>query len=250
MIYLILPIYNEEENLRVLIPEIYRLMKGREYKIIAVNDGSRDNSLGVLEEIRNDNLVIENCAVNMNIGSVFSTAIDRVLSDSSNDSDTVIIMESDQTNSVFLINVFLAEISGNDIVIASRYKKGGGYVNFPLGRNILSHCANRLVRFCFPVKGVFDYTIFFRAYRVGILKEAMKYFGRFGLIQSEGFAANIELLLKLAVFTDDIHEIPYVYDYGARVGKSKIKILSTIKEYLYLIFYLKRTLNKIESQKA
>ena len=113
-------------------------------------------------------------------------------------------------------------------------------MDFPLPRMIFSHCANRLMRTFFPVGDVRDYTIFFRAYRAGVLRQASEYFGPFGLIQSKGFVANAELLVKLSFFTKRIMEIPFVYNYGRKKGASKIDVLRTINEYFTLINYLKR----------
>jgi len=57
MIYLILPIYNEENNIRKLIPEIRELMQGKEYRIIAVNDGSSDGSMKIAFELFDGKIV-------------------------------------------------------------------------------------------------------------------------------------------------------------------------------------------------
>lgn len=248
MIYFILPIYNEEKIIRKLIVDIQNLMRGQEYKIIAVNDGSTDRSLSILEEFKNQNFLIESYAINMNIGAVFSSGIDRVLSESRSPEDIAVIMESDQTSSTSLVKTLISAVQTGpqDVVIASRYQKGGSYRHFPLLRRIFSHCANRLMGFYFPISGVSDYTIFFRAYRVGILKEAGRYFGRFGLIQSKGFVANAELLVKISLLTNRIAEIPFIYDYGKKIGKSKITILRTINEYFVVISYLKRIVKKLK----
>jgi dolichol-phosphate mannosyltransferase len=241
MVYFVLPVYNEEKSLPALIVELRKLMQGTAYQIIAINDGSTDDSLNLLKRLQQEDLVIEGTLINMNIGSVFSMGIAKALTDSSGENDILVIMESDQTNSVTLVKELISVIEngGQDIAIASRYKKGGGYVNFPLLRRIFSFSANFLMRFYFPINNVRDYTIFFRAYRIATIKNAIKYFGRFGLIQSTGFVSNAELLVKLSFFTDRISEIPFVYDYSRKVGKSKLNTLRAINEYFVIISYLK-----------
>lgn len=223
-------------------------MKGSNYEIIVVNDGSTDGSLNLLEQMRDKDLVIEGTLINMNIGSVFLTGINRALSDSLGENDIIIVMEGDQTSSVKLVRqlIYCIENENQDIVIASRYKSGGGYVNFPLSRRIFSYVANRLLYFYFPIEHIKDYTIFFRAYRVNIIKKAIRYFGKFGLIQSRGFVANAEFLIKLSLFTNRISEMPFVYDYAKKTGKSKMQIFSTINEYFVVISYLKRIFQKIK----
>lgn len=247
MIYFILPVYNEEDNIGKTIEELRSLMKGKDYKIVAVNDGSSDNSLKILKELYGKDLVIEGSIVNMNVGAVFSLGIDCVLSEAKDD-DVMVIMESDQTSEVAIINDMVAPIEENtsDIIIASRYLNGGGYVDFPFLRLIFSYCANSLMKFYFPIKNVVDYTIFFRAYRIVIVKKATEHFGRFGLIQSKGFVANAELLIKLSIFTDKIKEVPFTYNYAKKIGQSKINVFRTINEYFVLINYLKRIFKKVE----
>ncbi len=248
MIYFVLPIFNEETNLGPLIKQLRNIMAGSDYKIIAVNDGSMDGSLELLKKIQKEDLIIEGTLINMNIGSVFASGIDRALSDSNSEDDILIIMESDQTNSVGLVKQLIDGIQkeNHDIVIASRYKNGGSYINFPLLRKIFSYIANRLMYYYFPIKNIKDYTIFFRAYRVGIIKKADRCFGKFGLIQSKGFVANSELLIKLSLFTNRINEIPFIYDYGKKRGRSKMQILRTINEYFVAISYLKRIFEKVK----
>ena len=245
MVYFILPIYNERGNVHSLISGIRKKMQGREHVIIAVNDGSTDGTLGQLQALNGQNLVIISSLINMNVGAVFSAGIARVL-ETANDDDAVIIMESDQTSDFGLIDGLLDQIQNNgmDIVIASRFIPGGGYVGFPWSRRVLSFGANYLMRFYFPIIKVIDYSIFFRAYRKGILKRAVEVFGPFGLIQSRGFSANAELLIKLSLLTDRIKEIPFVYNYARKRGQSKIRIFNTINEYFTLISYLKIIMRK------
>ncbi len=174
MIYILLPSYNEEKNVRTLISKLEKLMVHENYKIIAVNDGSADRTLHVLKNIKSSRLVIVSYYINMSIGTAFSVGIDRILSESKNDNDIMIIMESDQTSEVELVKDLIFQINeeNNDIVIASRYKKGGKYINFPFMRKIFSCGANWLMRIFFPVNNIRDYTIFFRAYRVSLFRTA------------------------------------------------------------------------------
>jgi dolichol-phosphate mannosyltransferase len=242
-VHFIFPVYNEKENLKGLIGGIRQLMAGRSYRMIAVNDGSTDGSLSLLHDLAGDDLIVTGSQINMNVGAVFSAGIAAALAGAEDD-DALVIMESDQTSEQELV-ISMVQMVFNceaEIVIASRYLSGGGYTDFPLPRLVFSHLANRLMRTFFPVASVLDYTIFFRAYRAGLLRCAVKYFGLFGLIQSKGFAANAELLVKLALLTQNIREIPFVYNYGKKKGASKIHVLSTIKEYFTLLGYLKRVI--------
>jgi hypothetical protein len=167
------------------------------------------------------------------------------------DDDILIIMESDRTSDINVVEEMVKKISQEkqDIVIASRYQRGGSYKRFPILRRFFSFGASFLMRHYFPIRDVYDYTIFFRAYRTGVIRRAVQYFGIFGLIQSKGFVANTELLIKLSLFTKKIVEIPFVYDYAQKKGASKIHVIRTINEYFVLINYMSRIFKKVNDLK-
>ena len=246
-LYFLLPIYNEEANIASVISGLRAGQFGDEIKIVAVNDGSADRTAAILNALSGSDLIVLGTHVNMNVGAVFSSGIKYIVS-KAQDGDLLVILESDQTSAIDLVPVMLDEIrfKGKDIVVASRYLAGGGYRNFPVTRLIFSHLANRLMQYYFPIPNVLDYTIFFRAYRISSLRAALPYFGDSGLIQTHGFVANAELLIKLSLLSPLVAEIPFVYDYGVKRGASKINVLRTINEYFVLVAYLRRLTRKFK----
>lgn len=246
-LYFLLPIFNEEANIASVISGLRAGQFGDEIKIVAVNDGSADRTAAVLNALSGSDLIVLGTHVNMNVGAVFSSGIKYIVS-KAQDGDLLVILESDQTSAIDLVPVMLDEIrfKGKDIVVASRYLVRGGYRNFPVARLIFSHVANRLMQYVFPIPNVLDYTIFFRAYRISSLRAALPYFGDSGLIQTHGFVANAELLIKLSLLSPLVAEIPFVYDYGFKRGASKINVLRTINEYFVLVAYLRRLTRKFK----
>ena len=246
-LYFLMPTYNEEANIDSVISGLRAGQFGDEIKIVAVNDGSADRTAAILNALSGSDLIVLGTHVNMNIGAVFSSGIKYIVS-KAQDGDLLVILESDQTSAIDLVPVMLDEIrlKGKDIVVASRYLAGGGYRNFPVARLIFSHVANRLMQYVFPIPNVRDYTIFFRAYRISSLRAALPYFGDSGLIQTHGFVANAELLIKLSLLSPLVAEIPFVYDYGVKRGASKINVLRTINEYFVLVAYLRRLTRKFK----
>ena len=246
-LYFLMPTYNEEANIDSVISGLRAGQFGDEIKIVAVNDGSADRTAAILNALSGSDLIVLGTHVNMNIGAVFSSGIKYIVS-KAQDGDLLVILESDQTSAIDLVPVMLDEIrlKGKDIVVASRYLAGGGYRNFPVARLIFSHVANRLMQYVFPIPNVLDYTIFFRAYRISSLRAALPYFGDSGLIQTHGFVANAELLIKLSLLLPLVAEIPFVYDYGVKRGASKINVLRTINEYFVLVAYLRRLTRKFK----
>jgi hypothetical protein len=122
---------------------------------------------------------------------------------------------------------------GYHVVCASRHVKGGGYYSFPFYRLLLSRGVNFILRHLFPIEGIRDYSIFFRAYRVGTIRQAITYYGDNFIIR-KGFASNAEALIKLRRFNIKGAEVPLKYMYDLKKSESGMKIFKTVKEYLYL----------------
>ena len=249
MLYILFPVYNEQKNLRRLIRNIFQEDSSENIRIIAVNDGSDDSSMAILQEELRPSDVICTKLINMNVGAAFSDGIQVFLS-IGNENDVLVIMETDVTSDVSFLKILEKNIRAydQDVVIASRYQSRGCYRNFPIFRKILSYSVNRLLSVMFPIENVFDYSIFFRAYSWRILAKMKEYFGGHGVIQSKGFSANAELLIKASYLNARIAEVPYVYDYGKKDGKSKILILHSVLEYFRLIVYLKMLSKKIRGK--
>jgi dolichol-phosphate mannosyltransferase len=129
----------------------------------------------------------------------------------------------------------LADIrAGRDLVIASRFRRGARTVGVPLIRQGLSLGASILFRVLHPMPGVRDYTSGYRAYRAGLLKEALRRHGD-ALIDQQGFGCMAALLLKLKGLGPSVAEAPLVLRYDQKRGQSKMKVLRTIGETLELM---------------
>lgn len=246
MLYIVIPLFNEEANVLAVLHDLQKTLGKKKYQIIVVDDGSTDKTKKIVEKIQNASIKVVGYTTNMGIGAAFNTGIFEVLNHAQN-ADSLVIMEGDQTSSLGILPEMIDPINSGkaDVVIASRYKSGGSFAHFPLVRKLFSYGASFLMQRIFPISGIEDYTIFFRAYRVGVIKKAYSLFGTFGLIQSRGFVANAELLVKLSFVTERMIEVPFVYDFGLRKGRSKIPAIKTILEYILAILYLKTIHRKI-----
>ena len=251
MLFIILPIYNEEQCLQTLIQDIFNEFIDTEIRIIAINDGSTDKSLEILKSELRETDIICSHITNMNIGVVFSEGIREFLARSSRD-DVLIIIESDETSDIKLIRELYKTIRENevDVVIASRYCDGGRYQSVPFFRFLLSYGANRFMRLIFPISNVSEYSLFCRAYSWDIMTQMREQFGVHGIIQSSTFFSNAEMLIKMSFLTDQFIEIPAVYDYGKKRGASKIRYLLTFLEYFTMIRMLRRIGKKVRHSQA
>jgi len=235
---IVLPCFNEEKNLKPLIYSIDNVLKPQiPYKIIAVNDGSRDKTGEILKDLSADYPVeILEHRVNMGLGAALRTGL-LAAAEEALDTDLVITMDSDNThNPKHVLDMVIASKHA-DVVVGSRYVKGGTQLNVPLHRAVLSKMGNLFIGklFQLPVK---DATSGFRCFRARLLKRLHKTFGN-DVVSSNGFEVSLELLLKMLRLGALIAEVPILLDYKRKKGASKMRLFSTIIRYLALLFRLK-----------
>lgn len=231
-IRIIIPCYNEAANLPRLVGDIASILPAESYRIYAVNDGSRDATLAVLRELATRfPITVLDHGVNKGVAAAFRTGFATVLRDAA-DNDVVALMEGDGTSTPSLLPEMIRRIRrGADVVIASRYRPGGGYRNFPLKRLILSKGANAVFRLFFPIAGATDYSIFYRAYTVPPLRAVTERLGDL-FIESTTFLANAEILVKLRPYVRRVEEVPFLYDYGKKKGRTGMKVWKNLRSYL------------------
>jgi len=246
------PAYDERENLIRILPQIggFLKSKGIDYKILIIDDGSTDSTKNIPESLDNKlPIQIISHEKNKGIGRVFKTGFSQI-NTLSGEEDVLIILEADGTSDYTLIPEMISRISeGADIVIASRHKRGGGYKKFPLKRYLLSVLGNNIMTLFFKKGEVRDYTIFYRGYRASLIRKGLAVYGD-KLITSDTFFANAELLINLSKLTENIAEVPLVYNYGVKRGSSKMPVFKTLLDYIKFIFRRFRWFNGRFGQKA
>jgi dolichol-phosphate mannosyltransferase len=125
---------------------------------------------------------------------------------------------------------------GWEAVIASRYQPGGGVVGLDWYRSFISRCANLLMKACFPMRDIWEYTCGFRGYRVALIQDAMRIFGnQFIDLKGLGFTGTVEKVIKLKMMRARVTEIPFVLRYDRKPGESKVVTSLTTLGYLVLI---------------
>ena len=236
-LYLALPAYNEERSLPALltrcIPVAQALAaEGRQLKVIVVDDGSKDKTIETAQSFA-DRLSVEVVphVVNQGLGAALRTCLKSGI-ERAGDDDVIATMDADNTHDPGLLPSmwhFLEDTPG-DVVIASRYVKGGDEVGLTPLRKVLSRGASFLLTMTVPVKGVRDYTCGFRVYRSAMLKSASAQW-RDKLIEESGFTCMAEVLLKLGRGGAHVLEWPLILRYDLKEGASKMKIMRTITRY-------------------
>jgi len=235
-IAIIICVYNEFENIKVLLPKFPSILKGYNYKIIVVDDGSTDDLVKQKENLKDKNTVFITHKYNYGITAVFYSGIKKA-KEFLGENDILVIMEGDGTNDPELVPDLCKCVAGNyDIVIASRFSSGGGYRHFPWHRKIFSEILNNFLAFKFKSKKskINDYTIFFRGYRFGFIRKIFDDNRRY-LSNMKNFTINTAIMLLAIKQGADVFEIPYVYDYCHKESKSKLKVLNSIITYVKLV---------------
>jgi dolichol-phosphate mannosyltransferase len=241
--YVIIPAYNEGPNLGSVLEQLRELSATLPMSVIVVNDGSRDNTLAEAERFRGKlDLDIVTHPVNLGVPKTFYDGLVAAAA-RAQPGDCIFIIEGDGTSDLNVMPEMARRVyAGDDVVIASRYIKGGGYLNFPWQRTAGSYVVNFVVSVFFHVRGLTDYTIFYRAYRAEPVQQALKQNGA-GFMTTNSFAANLEVLIRVLPFSKSFSEVPLLYDYGLKKSQSKMNPLKTLREYQGLI--LKKVLGRI-----
>ncbi|RMG44014.1 MAG: glycosyltransferase [Candidatus Dadabacteria bacterium] len=231
-----LPAYNEEQDLPELLKALFEKQSGflTPLQVVLVDDGSSDSTIEVAEAFK-DHLQLEilKHPVNQGLGAALNTGIKHILK---NYQGIMVIMDSDNTHDPCHIPELEKAIqSGYDLAIASRFVKGAQVIGVPFYRRILSNGASWLLRLSFPYKGVKDYSSGFRAYSIKRLKDALKSRGLDEFKLSRGFESMLELLLILRAAGLNATEVPLVLRYDLKQGESKMPVFTTVFRYLKLI---------------
>lgn len=206
------------------------------YEVVAVNDGSTDDTDDILRDLSEKYPIkIIRHDKNMGLAAVYRTSIDTSIRDSL-ENDVIFTMDADNTQDPHYIVGMLKEVdNGTGIVIGSRYVNGGMQINVPFHRIVLSKIINFLIRKItqMPIK---DATSGYRCYKASVLRTASSIF-KDKFIESQGFEVPLEVLVKTYRSNSGVHikEIPITLDYGKKVGKSKLKLFTTISLYVKLL---------------
>lgn len=249
-VYIVVPAFNEESGLPKVLDEIHGVLvkAGNDHTFIVVNDGSTDRTREIAEEYaRRMSVEIINHPTNLNVGAVFRDGLTLAASLADPD-DVILTTEGDNTceSSIFRKMIRMIE-KKYDAVAATRYTKGGRIEGFPPARRLYSWVINWMLRIMYPIRGVTDYSIFMRGYRADLIQRSIAFYGE-DWIESVGFVANAEILIKSRVFKPRCGSVPMYYRYCAKDGGSKLNVKKTILGYFQFFQRLAKTNRKFSGR--
>ncbi|HEX5032507.1 MAG TPA: polyprenol monophosphomannose synthase [Candidatus Eisenbacteria bacterium] len=224
----IIPTYNERENLEELLRRIFDQKLPTE--VLVVDDNSPDGTGALADEMaaRDPRVQVMHRAGKMGLGSAYVAGFKWALA---RDYDTVFEMDADFSHNPDSLGDFLREIADADLVLGSRYLHGVTVVNWPLSRLILSYTANLYSRIItgMPVK---DLTGGFKCFRRQVL-EAID----LDRVRSDGYAFQIEINFKAWRKGFRIKEIPILFvDRAAGESKMSRRI---VREAAWMVWRLR-----------
>lgn len=248
-LYVLIPVFNEAENIPVLLaglrdasPRLIGEVSGACVKVLLLDDGSTDGTfLAAREWPRGGGLdvVVLRSEENRGPGDAFRRGFCH-LAGVLRPSDLVMTLEGDNTSSLqTAVRLLRRRREGYDAVLASPYAYSGGFGQTTLLRRVISHIANGFVRSALGIRGIHTMSCFFRVTTGACLLRLQSIFGP-GIVESRGFESMVEMLIKLALTDASISEVETKVDWSLRRGKSKMKMLRTIRGYLSLATKVRR----------
>jgi dolichol-phosphate mannosyltransferase len=210
----IIPTYNEKENIEKMIRKVFSLKTP--FHILVVEDNSPDGTAAIVKTLQKefkDSLHILERKGKLGLGTAYIAGFNWALD---NGYEYICEMDCDFSHNPYdLEKLYKAVAEGADLAIGSRYISGINVINWPLGRVLMSYFASVYVRLVTGMK-IMDTTAGFKCYRRIVLETI-----EFEKIKLIGYGFQIEMKFTTWKFGFKIIEIPIVFT-DRKEGTSKM----------------------------
>lgn len=201
---IIIPTYNEKENIEKIIRTIRNLKE--DFHILVIDDGSPDGTAAIVKKLQDefrDTLYIIERKGKLGLGTAYITGFNWAIE---HEYDYIFEMDADFShNPDDLPRLYQACQEGADLAIGSRYCNGISVINWPIGRVIMSYYASTYVRKVLGMK-VFDCTAGFKCYRRKVLETI-----DLDRIKMKGYGFQIEMKYNTYKLGFNIKEVPIIF---------------------------------------
>jgi dolichol-phosphate mannosyltransferase len=219
----VVPTFNERDNIRPLLDLIARAMDGESYEVVFVDDDSRDGTLDALQAVAREDVSVRYIH---RIGrrGLSSAVVEGILSSSA---PYIAVMDADLQHDERLLPRMLAMLRGGDadVVVGSRYVEGGGMGDWDGTRQLISRTATRIARLILRADLSDPMSGFFMLTREAFAGSVRQLSGQGYKILLDIFASHHSPLR--------VRELPYQFR-TRQHGESKLDALVTW-EYLMLV---------------
>ena len=222
---IIVPTYNEAENIERLVAEI--LQQPAPFHVLVVDDNSPDGTGELADALRSRDPRVDvvHRPGKLGLGTAyvagFRCALERGYG-------YAVTMDADFSHNPCYLPQLVALMETHDVVVGSRYVPGGGSTGCRFSRVLLSRGANALARSVLGLQ-VHDCTAGFRCYRSNVLWAI-----ELETIFSSGYSFLVEMITRCERRGFRIGEVPIVFD-NRRLGRSKISRVEIIKSVYTII---------------
>lgn len=210
----IIPTYNEKENIEKMIRKVFSLTTP--FQILIVEDNSPDGTAEIAKRLQKEypeQLHLLERKGKLGLGTAYIAGFNWALE---RDFDYIFEMDCDFShNPNDLELLYSAAVNGADVAIGSRYISGINVVNWPLGRVLMSYFASMYVRIVTGMK-IMDTTAGFKCYRRKVLETI-----DFEKIKLVGYGFQIEMKFTATKFGFNVVEVPIVFT-DRKEGTSKM----------------------------
>ena len=202
----IIPTYNEKENVENIIRAVMSLPLG--FHVLIIDDGSPDGTADIVKRLQaetyKDSLFLIERAGKLGLGTAYITGFKWAIE---HEYDYVFEMDADFShNPQDLLKLYDACANeGADVAVGSRYITGVNVVNWPTGRVLMSYCASIYVRTVLGVD-IRDTTAGFVCYRRQVLETI-----ELDKIRFKGYAFQIEMKFTAHQCGFTIREVPIIF---------------------------------------
>ena len=221
----VIPTYNEAPNVLNIVPQV--LSQDPRLEVLVVDDNSPDGTGQMADELsaKNPRVHVLHREGKLGLGTAyirgFKWALDRGY-------DYVFEMDADFSHDPAHLKEFLKAIEGADIVLGSRYLDGKvTVVNWPMGRLMLSYCANIYARWITGLR-IWDLTGGFKCFRRRVLETI-----DLSQVRSNGYAFQIEMSVRAWRKGFKFREIPIVF-VDRTEGQSKMN-RAIVREAVWMV---------------
>lgn len=212
----IIPTYNEKENIENIIRAVFGLEK--KFHILVIDDGSPDGTAAIVHHLKEtefaDRLFIEERSGKLGLGTAYIHGFKWALKRSY---DYIIEMDADFSHDPNDLPRLYAAChdEGNDVSVGSRYITGVNVVNWPMGRVLMSYFASKYVQIITGLK-VKDTTAGFVCYRRRVLETI-----NLDDVKFKGYAFQIEMKFSSVVLGFKLKEVSVIF-VNRQLGTSKM----------------------------
>ncbi|MBI5645438.1 MAG: polyprenol monophosphomannose synthase [Ignavibacteriae bacterium] len=224
----IIPTYNELENVQGIVPDVLR--QDARIEVLVVDDNSPDGTADAVKKMMElePRIHLLERERKMGLGTAYVAGFKYAIA---NNFDYVFEMDADFSHDPNLLPEFLQAIEEYDLVLGSRYIRGVNVINWPMKRLLLSYYANVYTRLVtgLPVR---DATGGFKCFRTEVLKAI-----NLDAVRSNGYAFQIEMSFKAYRKGFRVHEIPIIF-MDRRVGVSKMS-KKIVREAVTMVWRLR-----------